>query len=161
MTFSQIARPLCLTGLLLASTAAFAEIPPAGDWRVADGTATIRIHRCGGAWCGKVVQTITPAGKDLHNPDPRKRNRTVLGLEVLYSLRARGANDWAGYSYNAQDGQTYTITVSARERACAAHSGLRRRAAAPAAARHGRGCAKHRRSILWTRGPSSANVNVP
>jgi uncharacterized protein (DUF2147 family) len=112
MTFSQLARPLCLTGLLLASTAAFAEITPAGDWRVADGTATIRIHRCGAAWCGKVVQTITPAGKDVHNPDPRRRNHTVLGLEVLYSLRAHGPNNWAGYSYNAQDGQTYTISVS-------------------------------------------------
>lgn len=117
MTFSQLARPLCLTGLLLASTAAFAEVTPAGDWLVSDRTATIRIHRCGGGWCGKVVQTITPAGKDIHNPDPRKRNRTVLGLEVLYGLHARGANDWVGYSYNAQDGQTYTISVSVQSAA--------------------------------------------
>ncbi|MDR3409107.1 MAG: DUF2147 domain-containing protein [Methylovirgula sp.] len=112
MNFSQIARPLCLTGLLLASSAAFAGPSPQGEWRVADGTATIRIHRCGGVWCGKVVTTITPAGKDIHNPDPHKRSRTVLGLEVLYGLRATAANAWTGYSYNAQDGQTYTITVS-------------------------------------------------
>ncbi len=63
MIFSQLARPLCLTGLLLASTSAFAEVTPAGDWLVSDRTATIRIHRCGAAWCGRVVQTITPAGK--------------------------------------------------------------------------------------------------
>ncbi len=96
----------------MASTGAFAALSPVGDWRVADGTATIRIHRCGAAWCGKVVTTITPAGKDIHNPDPRRRNHTVLGLEVLYNLHATGANAWSGYSYNAQDGQTYTITVS-------------------------------------------------
>jgi uncharacterized protein (DUF2147 family) len=112
MNFAQIVRPMFLTGLLLVSTAAFAEFSPAGDWRVADGTATIRIHRCGGGWCGRVVSTITPAGKDIHNPDPRKRRRTVLGLEVLYSLRAHGSNLWSGYSYNAQDGQTYSISVS-------------------------------------------------
>jgi uncharacterized protein (DUF2147 family) len=112
MNFAQIVRPMFLTGLLVASTGAFAELTPGGDWRVADGTATIRIHRCGGGWCGRVVDTITPAGKDIHNPDPRKRNRTVLGLEVLYGLRAAGPNKWSGYSYNAQDGQTYTISVS-------------------------------------------------
>ena len=112
MNFAQIVRPMFLTGLLLAPTLVFAEGSPAGDWRVSDNTATIRIHRCGGGWCGTVVNTITPAGKDIHNPDPRKRHRSVLGLEVLYGLHARGANAWSGYSYNAQDGQTYTITVS-------------------------------------------------
>ena len=112
MNFSQIARPLCLTSLLLASSAAFAGPSPQGQWRVADGTATIRVHRCGAAFCGNIATTITPAGKDIHNPDPRKRNRTVLGIEVLYALRATGPNAWSGYSYNAQDGQTYTITVS-------------------------------------------------
>jgi uncharacterized protein (DUF2147 family) len=126
MSFLQIVRPLCLTGLLLTASAALADPSPQGEWRVADGTATIRIHRCGGDWCGKVVTTITPAGKDIHNPDPHKRNRTVLGLEVLYGLRASGANAWSGYSYNAQDGQTYMITVS-----LASASALRVRGCAP------------------------------
>jgi uncharacterized protein (DUF2147 family) len=100
-----------LAALLLASTAARAD--PSGEWRVADGTATIRIHRCGGgAYCGNVVATITPAGKDVRNPNPAKRNRSVLGLEVLINLRPAGQNRWSGMSYNTEDGQMYTTTIS-------------------------------------------------
>jgi len=110
MNFSSIARPLSLAAFVFASSAALAD--PAGDWRVADGTATIRIHRCGGAYCGNVATTITPAGKDVRNPNPAKRGRTVLGLEVLINLRPAGPNVWSGTSYNAEDGQMYATRVS-------------------------------------------------
>lgn len=110
MKFSLPARLISLSALLFASSAAFAD--PSGEWRVADGTATIRIHRCGGAYCGNVSSTITPAGKDVRNPDPARRNRSVLGLEVLINMRPAGQNAWAGYSYNAQDGQMYNATIT-------------------------------------------------
>lgn len=110
MTFSSIARPVSLLALLFASTAAFAD--PSGEWRVADGTATVRIHRCGAAFCGNVATTSTPAGKDERNPDPAKRNKSVLGLEVLIDMRPDGQNLWAGTSYNAEDGQLYAARIS-------------------------------------------------
>ncbi len=110
MRFWLIGRPLCLVFLLTASTAALAD--PLGEWRVADGTATIRIHRCGAALCGSVATTSTVPGKDIRNPDPAKRNRSVLGMEVLINMRPHGRNVWAGTSYDADDGQYYSTQIS-------------------------------------------------
>lgn len=110
MRFSSIARPLMLVALVTASTAALAD--PIGEWRVADGTATIRIHRCGGALCGNIASTVSTPGKDVRNPDPNKRNRSVIGLEVLINMRPAGSNRWAGTSYDAMDGQYYTTQIS-------------------------------------------------
>lgn len=110
MKFSSIARSLFLGGLLAASTAALAD--PIGEWRVADGTATIRIHRCGVALCGNVATTVSTPGKDDRNPDPSKRNRSVLGMEVLINMRPAGDNLWSGMSYNADDGQYYATKIS-------------------------------------------------
>lgn len=110
MIFSSIARPLFLAGFVAASTAALAG--PIGEWRVADGTATIRIHRCGGALCGNVATTVSAPGRDNRNPDPNKRNRSVLGMEVLIDMRPAGENLWSGTSYNADDGQYYATKIS-------------------------------------------------
>ncbi|HLH11309.1 MAG TPA: DUF2147 domain-containing protein [Methylovirgula sp.] len=110
MKFSSIAIPLTLIGFITLSTAALAG--PTGDWRVADGTATIRIHKCGPGLCGVVAATASAPGKDVRNPDPRKRNRSVIGLEVLINLRPAGPNSWAGTSYNANDGQYYSVRLS-------------------------------------------------
>ncbi|MGC2139960.1 MAG: DUF2147 domain-containing protein [Methylovirgula sp.] len=110
MRFWLTGRPLCLVVLLTASTAALAD--PVGEWRVADGTATVRIHRCGGALCGNVATTASTPGKDIRNPDPGKRNRSVLGMEVLINMRPRGRNVWAGTSYDADDGQYYSTQIS-------------------------------------------------
>ncbi|HKH81528.1 MAG TPA: DUF2147 domain-containing protein [Methylovirgula sp.] len=110
MKFSSIARPLSLVALLTASTAALAD--PVGEWRVADGTATVRIHRCGAALCGNIATTASAPGKDDRNPDPRKRNRSVLGMEILINMRPAGANLWSGTSYDAVDGQYYATQIS-------------------------------------------------
>jgi uncharacterized protein (DUF2147 family) len=85
---------------------------PIGVWQVADGTATVQIRKCGAALCGVVASTRTAPGKDDKNPDPSKRNRSVLGIEVLISLRPTASNIWAGSSYNAEDGQMYAAQVS-------------------------------------------------
>jgi len=106
-----VTAALALGVSLLAVSPAFAD--PTGDWRVADGTATVRIKHCGGSTlCGFVLATSTPAGKDDHNPDPSKRNRSVIGLEVLINMQKQNENLWAGSTYNAEDGQTYSAKIS-------------------------------------------------
>ncbi len=102
---------LALSATLFAVSPAFAD--PTGDWRVADGTATVRIKKCGGsALCGYVLATSTPAGKDDHNPDPRLRSRSVIGIEVLINMQKAGENLWTGATYNAEDGQTYAAKIT-------------------------------------------------
>jgi uncharacterized protein (DUF2147 family) len=110
MKFWLTGRPLFLLALLTASTAALAD--PVGEWQVADGTATVRIHRCGRALCGNVATTVSDPGKDIRNPDPTKRNRSTLGMEVLINMRPNGPNVWAGTSYDADDGQYYSTQIS-------------------------------------------------
>ncbi len=110
MKASPIVAATGLFIMLFASTAARAD--PIGEWRVADGTATVRIRRCGAAFCGYIATTATPPGKDVKNPDPRKRNRSVLGLEILIDMKAAGDNRWTGATYNAEDGQIYSAAIS-------------------------------------------------
>ncbi len=110
MKVSPIVTATGFLAMLLATTAALAD--PIGEWRVADGTATVRIHHCGKALCGYIATTATAPGKDDRNPDPRKRGRSVLGLEILINMIAAGDNRWTGTTYNAQDGQYYSAALS-------------------------------------------------
>lgn len=99
----------------IAFTAIFigqANADPVGEWRVADGSAIVRIRKCGAALCGFVASTRSAPGKDERNPDPSKRNRSVIGIEVLISLKPAGSNTWTGATYNAEDGLYYSATMS-------------------------------------------------
>ena len=87
-----------------------AKADPVGEWRVADGTATIRIRKCGANFCGFVASATTP-GKDIRNPDPAKRDRSTIGIEVLFNLKTVG-NTYTGETYNADDGQVYIATLT-------------------------------------------------
>lgn len=116
----------------LAFTAIFAgaaSADPVGSWRTGDGSAIVRIAKCGGGLCGFVAKTEGAAGKDIRNPDPAKRSRSVLGIEVL-SLRPRGDKVWGGTSYNAEDGLTYNATLtesserSIQIKGCGANGGV-------------------------------------
>ncbi|WP_034995361.1 DUF2147 domain-containing protein [Beijerinckia mobilis] len=105
-------KRLLASVLAVMALGGIAHADPAGQWRVADGSAIVQIKKCGGNFCGYVVSTRDPAGKDVKNPDPAKRNRSVLGIEVLFALKPSGDNVWKGFSYNADDGLTYTATVT-------------------------------------------------
>ncbi len=47
MQFSPILSAASFAALMFVASAAIAD--PAGEWRVADGTATVRIRKCGAA----------------------------------------------------------------------------------------------------------------
>lgn len=83
---------------------------PSGEWQVQDGSAVVRISKCGGGFCGFV--TKGQPGKDYRNPDPRKRNRSVIGIQVMFNMKPTGPNAWTGPTYNAEDGQIYTGKIS-------------------------------------------------
>ncbi|MGO9675154.1 MAG: DUF2147 domain-containing protein [Methylocella sp.] len=102
-----ILTALAFTALLIGGASA----DPTGEWRTADG-ATVRIKKCGSGLCGYVASTRGAPGKDVRNPDPAKRNRSVLGLEVLINLQPSGGKAWTGTTYNAEDGLLYNATVN-------------------------------------------------
>ena len=99
---------LVLASLVICGTGHASEL--AGDWATQGNSAHVRIERCSTApelLCGLVTWLWEPIDaegepvRDKHNPDPRLRARTVIGLSLLEDFR-RGANGEAleGRIYN-------------------------------------------------------------
>jgi uncharacterized protein (DUF2147 family) len=116
MKLSKIVCSASFAALMLFAAPAVAPAAgpasPAGEWRVSDRTATIRIRKCGAGYCGFIAGTASTPGKDEKNPDPSKRGRSVIGIEVLINMRPAGANLWVGTTYNAEDGQMYSAKMT-------------------------------------------------
>ena len=88
---------------------------PYGTWYTADKESQVRITNCGGALCGALVWLKVPndpaTGRpktDKNNADPGRRNRPLLGVQIVLGMRPGGANVWNGQVYNAADGKTYS-----------------------------------------------------
>ena len=106
------------------SAHAFAQsgsLDPAGTWLTEDGRAKIRLEHCGEGnekLCGFVAWMKDPLNEkgqprtDLKNPDPAKRSRPSLGMEIMAGLKSEDPTHFAGEIYNADDGKMYNVTVS-------------------------------------------------
>jgi len=107
------ARTIAFSGLFLATVVSPAlAADPTGDWKVADGVATIRVAQCNGNMWGAVSWEKTPGGKDKNNPDPAKQSRPTLGMPILIDMKKKAGTDaWEGQVYNAKDGQLYSSTI--------------------------------------------------
>jgi uncharacterized protein (DUF2147 family) len=110
----QVVQRGALAILLVVGTTAFSHADPAGLWREKDG-GTVRIHHCGRALCGttaSVNPALDPAtGKpwtDKHNEDETKRNRPLVGLQVLISMRPVSPGKWSGKLYDTDRGQIFS-----------------------------------------------------
>ena len=103
--------------LLCVSAVASFAIDATGTWRTEED-ATVRVSNCGGGLCATIASLREPndpqTGKpktDIHNVDPSKRNRPIVGLQIFTGLRPAGANKWTGQIYNPEDGKTYDANV--------------------------------------------------
>ncbi len=95
---------------LCAMGTAFAQ-SPLGEWAVEDGTAHIRIVQCGSGLWGVIAWTKGEPGKDENNPDPAKRERSIMGMPILINMQP-SKSQWDGEVYNAENGETYTSHIS-------------------------------------------------
>ena len=103
--------------LLCVSAVASFAIDATGTWRTEED-ATVRVSGCGGGLCATIASLREPndpqTGKpktDIHNVDPSKRNRPIVGIQIFTGLRPEGANKWTGQIYNPEDGKTYDANV--------------------------------------------------
>jgi len=111
--------PVSLVIALFAVSSAAMASSPEGNWVSEDGGTKVHKSMCGGnKLCAKLIwldQPIDPAtGKpktDKLNPDPAKRERPLIGLEVVHALAPSGRNTWSGLIYNADDGRTYKANL--------------------------------------------------
>jgi uncharacterized protein (DUF2147 family) len=96
--------------------AAAQPVAIAGRWLTADGGAVVAIGDCGSTVCGRVAKVIKgpPAGRplvDSLNPDPRLKNRPLVGLPILTELAPSGEG-WKGKIYDPKTGKTYRALVA-------------------------------------------------
>lgn len=70
----------------------------------------MRITPCGGAFCGAIVWVSKP-GKDVNNPDASKRERSLIGVQMV-TMKPQGGASYTGHLYNYQDGKTYSGKAS-------------------------------------------------
>jgi len=93
---------------------------PTGTWLTNGGKATVRIASCGPELCGTIIALREPNGlatgrpkTDVNNPDASKRNRPMIGVPIVLGMKPSGTPDkWNGQVYNAEDGKTYTGSIT-------------------------------------------------
>jgi uncharacterized protein (DUF2147 family) len=97
------------TGLIAFATFAVMSAAPAlagveGMWLVNDGSL-IRIRNCGDTVCGYIASNA-PASTTPGNADSSQANRSMVGVQVLSSMRPAGPGKWTGRVFNPKDGNT-------------------------------------------------------
>ena len=107
-----------LLPLLLATgwSAAAAASPIDGLWLTDDRRGVVRIGACGPHLCGWIARVLARgpdvAARDVHNPDPRLRGRTIQGLFILSGFSAAGAGFTGGQAYDPASGRSYNARLS-------------------------------------------------
>lgn len=117
---------IALAAPALAQTAAPNQNPhqpasPIGVWFDDTGQGAVEIAPCGDRLCGRVVwlrDPLTPEGqplKDAFNPDPRRRNQPICGLQVIGNLQLQPDGSWdRGWIYDPKEGKSYDVEISLR-----------------------------------------------
>lgn len=89
-----------------------------GVWEHPDNGSHIRISKCGGGLCAKIIKVRDPSRTDIKNPDPAKRKRPIVGITIVKGAKKTGDATWSGKIYNTQDGQIYNgvLTVLSKNK---------------------------------------------
>lgn len=89
-----------------------------GTYLTEEGDARIRFAPCATGMCGTIVslqEPNTPDGRpktDVNNPDPAKRARPLIGLDIVTGMQPDGEKRYKGTVYNAENGKVYTAYVT-------------------------------------------------
>jgi uncharacterized protein (DUF2147 family) len=90
---------------------------PLGFWK--NDEATFEIFADQGKVGGKIIamrEPRTPEGKDktdIHNPDPSKRERPIIGLVFMSGFTQKSSTRWeTGKIYDPKTGNTYSCFLA-------------------------------------------------
>lgn len=87
-----------------------------GEWVSQDGKGVVTIAPCGQALCGHITRLTEKARvegptTDSNNPNPALRNRSLVGVQVLFDFKQQGGK-WQGKIYYPFQGKTYRAYIS-------------------------------------------------
>lgn len=72
----------------------------------------IKFYSRGDHFFGKLVWSQEPEDLDEKNPDPEKRSRKTLGLDIFYDFTFNpDENEWNGHVYDPESGNTYKCNM--------------------------------------------------
>lgn len=104
--------------LLLAATAHSAENEAdsiLGEWFTDGGESVVEMYKCGEFYCGKITWLKEPMNEDdtekvdADNPDESKRDRKIIGMNIVKDFKYRGRSRWGrGTIYDPDSGKTYS-----------------------------------------------------
>jgi uncharacterized protein (DUF2147 family) len=110
------AAALFLISMAAISSLAADAPSPVGRWKNEDGT--FEIFESEGKLSGKIFsisEPRTPEGKektDIHNPDPSKRERPIIGLVFMSGFTRKSDTRWEnGIVYDPKSGNTYSCVM--------------------------------------------------
>lgn len=107
--------------LLLAAALSIAAVPAfaadvTGSWATPTKNGIVEINKCGNSVCGRLVSSdgikADPALKDVNNSNASLRSRPLKGLQILQGFSGGPAEWTGGEIYNADDGKTYSATLT-------------------------------------------------
>lgn len=84
-----------------------------GRWLTDDRSGVVEVAPCGTAMCGRLVSVLDPKApaRDVNNPDPKLRQRPLLGIAVLSGLTHEGASWSGGHAYDPKAGRSYRAEI--------------------------------------------------
>ncbi len=97
-----------------------------GRWSTPNKSVEIEVYKVNGLYNGKIIGLKNPCypandpremgGKprvDRENPDPQKRNRPLIGMDVIWGLHYSGDGTWEqGTVYDPRCGKAYKGKVT-------------------------------------------------
>jgi len=107
---------LTIISFVCAGTAViFAASPNAvlGVWKTSKkaDAGKVTIYKCGSKFCGKLSWIKNPEDKDTKNPNPAKRNRKLLGTNIVWGF-VYDDGEWVdGKIYDPNNGKTYSCKM--------------------------------------------------
>jgi len=90
-----------------------------GHWLTEEEKAVVEVYPCDDQFCGKILWLNEPKNEDgtekldTENPDPAKRDRKIIGLNIVWGFRHDGDNKWVGGKiYDPDNGKTYSCKMN-------------------------------------------------
>ncbi len=86
-----------------------------GEWLSQEKDGKISIFKQGDKFYGKISWGKTPGKKDVNNPDPKLRNRDIVGTVILQDFKFTGSTWEDGKIYDPKSGKTYDCIIKSKD----------------------------------------------